>query len=334
MSMWWTMNADLIQALGGNLRDAVIVAYLDFRCRDQNPSTYQHDNHTWWRAPVTQLADELHISADVARRAVDRLSDARVLHRAEHHKDGWQDRAYSYRVDDAYRVHTQYGGTAKSTPETGLPFGKTASCQQLAVLPPVPYVLRNINKEQDSASLRPGPERSSEEVRCDEDERSEDELHRTSCSSQSLIVAPPDRTLGEQGFDDWYALYPRKEDKGRARKAFTSALKKTTIDVLLAGVRAYAREVEGREKKYIKLPATWLNAEAWDNYRGESMDARVDELIGSASWALLRELTGLRVVEPEGFVELSPGERRQAGVEFLQSRRAELVEAATRKATE
>lgn len=70
-------------------------------------------------------------------------------------------------------------------------------------------------------------------------------------------------------FDLWYCGegedkgYPRKEARGDARKAFTAARKIATLDELIEGRRAYAKEIVGRERKFIKLPATWLRAECW-----------------------------------------------------------------------
>jgi hypothetical protein len=65
-------------------------------------------------------------------------------------------------------------------------------------------------------------------------------------------------------FIDWYLIYPRHEGKGVAEKAYMKARKKTTAEVLLAGAQRYAED-PNREKQYTKLPATWLNAESWDD---------------------------------------------------------------------
>lgn len=69
----------------------------------------------------------------------------------------------------------------------------------------------------------------------------------------------------EQEFEDWWTHYPKKVDKGQARKAFKAALKKTDLDTLTEGAKRYAASVASSEPRFIKNPATWLNAEAWDN---------------------------------------------------------------------
>jgi hypothetical protein len=65
-------------------------------------------------------------------------------------------------------------------------------------------------------------------------------------------------------FDTWYAAYPRKDSKGSAEKAFPKALKKAGIQALIAGATRY-REDPNREDQFTKLPATWLNAECWND---------------------------------------------------------------------
>ena len=88
---------------------------------------------------------------------------------------------------------------------------------------------------------------------------------------------PYARPSGERGgpeaelvseFDDWYKEYPRKTGKGAARKAFLKARKNgvevnTLKDGLARSKRSWA--VENRPKDKMPYPATWLNAESWDD---------------------------------------------------------------------
>jgi hypothetical protein len=64
-------------------------------------------------------------------------------------------------------------------------------------------------------------------------------------------------------FDQFYEVYPRKRAKGAAKKAFKNALSRATTEEILAGVKRYAAECVGREAQFIKMPASWLNAECW-----------------------------------------------------------------------
>jgi len=64
-------------------------------------------------------------------------------------------------------------------------------------------------------------------------------------------------------FDTFYALYPRKEAKGAAAKAYAAARKSTDDATILAGLKAQLPKYATTERKFIPLPASWLNAERW-----------------------------------------------------------------------
>ncbi len=70
-------------------------------------------------------------------------------------------------------------------------------------------------------------------------------------------------------FNEFWNEYPKKEDKGLARKSYANALKKATAEEILQGAKAYALLKADTEKRYIKNPSTWLNAEAWNNQVAE-----------------------------------------------------------------
>ena len=65
-------------------------------------------------------------------------------------------------------------------------------------------------------------------------------------------------------FDEFWKEYPRKEGKKPAFKAFRSALSRAKFEDILAGVIAY-RSSDRVKRGYIKLPATWLNEDLWED---------------------------------------------------------------------
>lgn len=71
----------------------------------------------------------------------------------------------------------------------------------------------------------------------------------------------------EKLFDEFWNAYPRKLDKAKAFRAFKSALKRATFEDILAGVIAY-RNDPARNPDFTKYPATWLNADSWENAAG------------------------------------------------------------------
>jgi hypothetical protein len=87
----------------------------------------------------------------------------------------------------------------------------------------------------------------------------------------------------DEEFDRWYAGYPRKEAKTNARKAFAKARKSADMDILMASLEKYVASVKGKERQYIALPASWLNAGRWeDEYAPASKESLVHP---SYAWA-------------------------------------------------
>lgn len=84
-------------------------------------------------------------------------------------------------------------------------------------------------------------------------------------SLNRTITEPLDNLLVSEMFQEFWKEYPRKSDKRAAMKAFRSALNRVAFEDIIAGVVRYANDPNLPEGKYIKHPATWLNADAWEN---------------------------------------------------------------------
>jgi hypothetical protein len=69
-----------------------------------------------------------------------------------------------------------------------------------------------------------------------------------------------------EGFDEFWAAYPKRKDKIAAMRMYARALKMTTSAEILRAAKLYAGEVAGKEDRFTKYPATWLNAGSWANY--------------------------------------------------------------------
>lgn len=72
------------------------------------------------------------------------------------------------------------------------------------------------------------------------------------------------RAFADANFDRFWAVYPRRISKTAARKAWDKAVQKTSPDKLIDAAVAYA-EWPGRDQKFTKHPATWLNQGCWDD---------------------------------------------------------------------
>lgn len=69
--------------------------------------------------------------------------------------------------------------------------------------------------------------------------------------------------------DEIFQAYPRKVGKKPALKAIEKALNKTSFDELLSAVQEYAKFRSGEDPKFTPYPATWFNAERWNDDRKE-----------------------------------------------------------------
>jgi hypothetical protein len=70
-------------------------------------------------------------------------------------------------------------------------------------------------------------------------------------------------TSSDPLFDEFWTAYPRKTDKGNARKAWDKALKKTSAQTMILAAAAYAATKP--DPKFTAHPSTWLNGERWDD---------------------------------------------------------------------
>lgn len=78
-------------------------------------------------------------------------------------------------------------------------------------------------------------------------------------------------------FDEFYAAYPIKKGKGAAKKAWEKAIKKADPDHIISNAALYASSVQNKDPKFVAYPATWLNAERWDDdISKELLQASID----------------------------------------------------------
>ena len=74
-----------------------------------------------------------------------------------------------------------------------------------------------------------------------------------------------ERIYSDSQFEEFWNHYPKKVDKGAALRAFRKAAKTEDVALIINGAEKYAEDPNLPEKQFIKNPATWLNAEAWNN---------------------------------------------------------------------
>lgn len=107
-------------------------------------------------------------------------------------------------------------------------------------------------------------------------------------------------------FDDFWALYPRREAKKDALKAWRTIPPQQYIEILtsLAAWRPVLIERSEGRPQFIKLPATWLRGECW-------MD-ELPQINGHASHApAVMPARGERTEMPEHVREMIERMRRK-----------------------
>jgi hypothetical protein len=90
----------------------------------------------------------------------------------------------------------------------------------------------------------------------------------------------------EDQFEAFWKAYPRRVAKGHARTAFDKAIRKTTLETMLAAIGDYI--LCKPERIDFKHPATWLNGECWSDewkpvpaLRQSTGNSMIDALMGS-----------------------------------------------------
>lgn len=88
-------------------------------------------------------------------------------------------------------------------------------------------------------------------------------------ASAPAEAAPADEPPPKEGytaeFESWWQIYPRKDAKGAAFRAFKSAKRRTSVAKLMEGAGAYAKRAKSMDARFIRLPATWLNGDGWND---------------------------------------------------------------------
>lgn len=80
----------------------------------------------------------------------------------------------------------------------------------------------------------------------------------------------PERSKSSSGDADFAAFwlaYPRREAKQAALRRWQAVVRTTDPSVIIEGAARYAELVEAdrRDRRYVKLPSTWLNGGCWED---------------------------------------------------------------------
>jgi hypothetical protein len=149
-----------------------------------------------------------------------------------------------------------------TTLTTLLDFGVASRCEETGAIMCRRMLrdenLRNIRKEAGSKGGNP--------VLLKQKRTTGVKQKRTPSSSTSLKMSDCDNNQSQVfQFEDFWSICPRKTAKGSARKAWAKAIKTTSPETIVDGMKVYAKTAIGTDPQYIAHPATWLNAERWSD---------------------------------------------------------------------
>jgi hypothetical protein len=94
-----------------------------------------------------------------------------------------------------------------------------------------------------------------------------------SIARDGLFDALEEPKSKDDGFEDFWRAYPRKEAKAAARKNWAKAIQKAPASVIIAAAERYSqRPVES--VKFLKFPQGWLTDERWRDEEQAPSDRR------------------------------------------------------------
>jgi len=90
------------------------------------------------------------------------------------------------------------------------------------------------------------------------------------------IITPYNPPRDERAFDEFWKLYPRRQGRRAAEKAFERAIKRSPASEILQGLTDQLPTFDEKEKKFVPHPSTWLNQDRWkDELQTETSEADV-----------------------------------------------------------
>lgn len=85
----------------------------------------------------------------------------------------------------------------------------------------------------------------------------------TGNKEMEVQVADATKPNSETMFEQFWAVWPKRVDKGGARRAWVKALKKADAETIIGAAAQYAASPFRPEMQFVPMPATWLNGERW-----------------------------------------------------------------------
>jgi hypothetical protein len=229
------IHYDLLDALGGSYAAAALWERI----------RYRSERDGWWEATRQQMCEETRLGTGALRTALEALREAGLI---ESEKAAPFMPTLRWRVVWADETAGQtVSANSAATPREGEGLSADSAIALSA------NSATSLSTENEREELPP----STPPVDAPGGEQAELLL---------LSVVDPDEPSGlDAEFDGFWKAYPRHVGKGAALKAYRSARKRASLDVIAAGLRAQVPVLRRRDKGFIPHPATWLNQDRWED---------------------------------------------------------------------
>lgn len=105
-------------------------------------------------------------------------------------------------------------------------------------------------------------------TKCDESDAREEKRREYINNTPKPPKEDTSKQKQNKDFERFWEAFPRgrRTGKGTALKAWGKAVKKTDPEIIIQSAKEYADSPVGRGD-YVKMPATWLNGECWNDDR-------------------------------------------------------------------
>lgn len=209
------------------------------------------------------LAEKLGVSTRAVIRRMEELIDADMVKRikvSSHAKQGHSRNRYMLRRwEKPNRSST--GDTNVTSPTGDANVTRQAGTRDASVMRTRDANVTLIRRKENNTKIK---EDEHSQTLTDDDAQAELTLVAESASPVGDDVPKQKRGEYPPEFAAFWEVYPKKADKRAALKAWRSARKRVSNEVLVESARQY-RDDPNRVDQFTKNPATWLNKGSWEN---------------------------------------------------------------------
>lgn len=137
------------------------------------------------------------------------------------------------------------------------------------------------------------------------------EVKKTEVREVDLVRQDVERA-NKEAFEEFWKVYPRRQARGGAYKAFIKAAECVPVQEILEGSKRFASDPYLPPKQFIPMAATWLNQERWSDGPLPERELTPEEKAEKARAKADREREAARIENARRMAESEETKRRLA----------------------